>query len=179
MPWTAPRTWVDGETATAALLNTHLRDNLRYAHGTTCPRVKVSHTGQTLVGTQSMDWTTADYDPLTLWAGSGNEEITVPSGGDGLWYCGGQLKWSSMLGTVTRDFLALEVGGIDGAGTYYGQDRADQSAIAFSGDYAPLMRACSDLLDLNAAQTVALTAGGGATAVASASMWCRWGAATP
>lgn len=26
--WTAPRTWVAGETVTAALLNTHLRDNL-------------------------------------------------------------------------------------------------------------------------------------------------------
>jgi len=28
MSWTAPRTWVAGETVTAALLNTHLRDNL-------------------------------------------------------------------------------------------------------------------------------------------------------
>lgn len=28
MAWTAPRTWVAGETVTAALLNTHLRDNL-------------------------------------------------------------------------------------------------------------------------------------------------------
>lgn len=28
MAWTAPRTWVDGEVPTAALLNTHLRDNL-------------------------------------------------------------------------------------------------------------------------------------------------------
>jgi hypothetical protein len=29
MAWTAPRTWVAGETLTAALLNTHLRDNLK------------------------------------------------------------------------------------------------------------------------------------------------------
>lgn len=28
MAWTAPRTWIDGEVPTAALLNTHLRDNL-------------------------------------------------------------------------------------------------------------------------------------------------------
>ncbi len=27
MAWTAPRTWVTGETVTAALLNTHVRDN--------------------------------------------------------------------------------------------------------------------------------------------------------
>lgn len=29
MVWTNPRTWVSGETVTAALLNTHLRDNLK------------------------------------------------------------------------------------------------------------------------------------------------------
>lgn len=29
MAWTAPRTWVAGETVTAAMLNTHLRDNLK------------------------------------------------------------------------------------------------------------------------------------------------------
>ena len=28
MAWTAPRTWVSGETVTAALMNTHVRDNL-------------------------------------------------------------------------------------------------------------------------------------------------------
>lgn len=28
MAWTTPRTWVAGETLTAALLNTHLRDNM-------------------------------------------------------------------------------------------------------------------------------------------------------
>lgn len=28
MAWTTPRTWVDGELVTAALLNTHVRDNL-------------------------------------------------------------------------------------------------------------------------------------------------------
>jgi len=28
MAWTAPRTWVDGELVTAALMNTHVRDNL-------------------------------------------------------------------------------------------------------------------------------------------------------
>ena len=29
MAWTAPRTWTDGETVTAVLLNTHVRDNLK------------------------------------------------------------------------------------------------------------------------------------------------------
>lgn len=30
MAWTAPRTWIAGEVVTAALMNTHLRDNLLY-----------------------------------------------------------------------------------------------------------------------------------------------------
>lgn len=30
MPWTTPRTWAPDELVTAALLNTHLRDNLSY-----------------------------------------------------------------------------------------------------------------------------------------------------
>lgn len=29
MAWTSPRTWVSGETVTAALMNTHVRDNLK------------------------------------------------------------------------------------------------------------------------------------------------------
>jgi len=34
MAFTVPRTWVAGEMGTAALLNTHLRDNLKYLKGT-------------------------------------------------------------------------------------------------------------------------------------------------
>lgn len=33
MAWTTPRTWVAGEVVTAALLNTHLRDNLNAISG--------------------------------------------------------------------------------------------------------------------------------------------------
>ena len=33
MAWTAPRTWVTGEIVTAALLNTHVRDDLRFLKG--------------------------------------------------------------------------------------------------------------------------------------------------
>ena len=34
MAWTAPRTWVTGETVTAALMNTHIRDSLLAIGGT-------------------------------------------------------------------------------------------------------------------------------------------------
>jgi hypothetical protein len=33
MAWTTPRTWVAGETHTAAQHNTHVRDNLNYLYG--------------------------------------------------------------------------------------------------------------------------------------------------
>ena len=33
MAWTTPRTWVTGEVVTAALMNTHVRDNTRYLKG--------------------------------------------------------------------------------------------------------------------------------------------------
>lgn len=33
MSWTAPRTWVTGETLTSTLMNTHLRDQLAYLKG--------------------------------------------------------------------------------------------------------------------------------------------------
>jgi len=33
MAWTAPRTWVTGEVVTAALMNTHVRDNLLAVQG--------------------------------------------------------------------------------------------------------------------------------------------------
>lgn len=32
MAWTTPRTWADAETVTAALMNTHVRDNLNYLY---------------------------------------------------------------------------------------------------------------------------------------------------
>lgn len=37
MAWTAPRTWVTGETVTAALMNTHVRDNLTALKAATLP----------------------------------------------------------------------------------------------------------------------------------------------
>jgi hypothetical protein len=34
MAWTAPRSWIVGELVTAAVLNTHVRDNFTYVKGT-------------------------------------------------------------------------------------------------------------------------------------------------
>ena len=69
MAWTAPRTWVVGEVLTAALLNTHLRDNLLEtapAKVTTAEDILVATAGNALkrLGKGS------DAEVLTLTAGA-------------------------------------------------------------------------------------------------------------
>lgn len=48
--WTSPRTWVAGETVTASLLNTHLRDNLSFLKGVTDIAVQRLNVNTTSVG---------------------------------------------------------------------------------------------------------------------------------
>jgi hypothetical protein len=53
MAWTSPRTWVTSETVTAALLNTHVRDNLKAigdAWGSYTPTISWTLGNGTLVG---------------------------------------------------------------------------------------------------------------------------------
>lgn len=50
MAWTVPRTWVASETVTAALMNTHVRDNLKAI-------------GDAWTGTYTLAWTSAGAAP--------------------------------------------------------------------------------------------------------------------
>lgn len=45
MAWTTPRTWVAAETVTAALMNTHLRDNLNFLHDSYATLASPTFTG--------------------------------------------------------------------------------------------------------------------------------------
>ena len=56
MAWTTPRTWVSNETLTAALLNTHLRDNLEELDV-----AKVTGPGQYAVSTAANAITARSY----------------------------------------------------------------------------------------------------------------------
>ena len=49
MAWTTPRTWVAGETLTAALFNTHIRDNLLVMSGAWTPYSPIITTGGTAI----------------------------------------------------------------------------------------------------------------------------------
>lgn len=55
MSWTAPRTWVTGEVVTAALLNTHIRDNQIDLDRRTSPVGSVVATSQTTTATSYSD----------------------------------------------------------------------------------------------------------------------------
>lgn len=60
MAWTAPRTWVTGELVTAALLNTHLRDNLLHLGESAGLTVDDTVTGFTNTSYADMDALTTD-----------------------------------------------------------------------------------------------------------------------
>jgi hypothetical protein len=63
MAWTAPRTWVTSEVVTAALLNTHLRDNLLWAgfhHG--CRAYKSANQTVGIGATDLVTWNSESYD---------------------------------------------------------------------------------------------------------------------
>lgn len=58
MSWTAPRTWVTGEVVTAALLNTHLRDNQIDLDRRTSPVGSVVASSETTTATSYTDLAT-------------------------------------------------------------------------------------------------------------------------
>ncbi len=75
MAWTAPRTWVTGETVTAALMNTHIKDNF-LSIGPTATVVK--QTDETVVTS-----TTLQDDDELLWAMGATESWVFHLG---LWF---------------------------------------------------------------------------------------------
>lgn len=85
MAWTAPRTWVAGETVTAAIGNTHWRDNLVMAAGATKPAASVSRAAaQSIPNNTStaISFDTEVYDTDTMFAGS-STNVTIKTAG--LW----------------------------------------------------------------------------------------------
>jgi len=69
MPWTTPRTWVQGDMVTVGRLNADLRDNMLYLNTTLGARVRgsspvsIPNNSQTLV---SAYWDTEDWDSDTM-----------------------------------------------------------------------------------------------------------------
>jgi hypothetical protein len=128
MGWTTPRTWVDGELATATLLNTHLRDNLDWLNARKWARVYKSATQSVNDATQTVltfDSETADTDGFHSTV-SNTGRLTIPSGLDGLYLVVGQVEWATNATGNRRAFVML-----NGA-----TELAAVRAVAFSGTQA-------------------------------------------
>lgn len=62
MAWTTPHTWVSGETVTAALMNTHVRDNLATVFPGGTGWTDVTFAAGDFTANGSMTWTVASGD---------------------------------------------------------------------------------------------------------------------
>lgn len=173
MAWTTPRTWVAGEEVTATLLNTHLRDNLRFMHGSTLPRVRVEtaaqETGVTVPTCRSVVWQRAAYDPVGVWGGGA--EVTVPTGGDGVWRVGGAVQMSPS--AAYGHSIEVELDGIGGAGTRLSGAAAQSQTWWTEHRCVPHVEAA-----VTAGQTFALTLRG-AYGDQTWLGWFQWGYLAP
>ena len=97
MSWTSPRTWTSGELVTAALLNTHLRDNLDFLNTAQSARVyssaaqSINNNAQTAA---TWDSEAFDTDGFHVTSGA-TARITIPSGLGGLYLVIGETQWAS------------------------------------------------------------------------------------
>lgn len=129
MSWTSPRTWLTGELVTAALLNTHVRDNLNYA--------KTAYSdvdNGTAVFTNTVF---ADMDALTGTPLGGPLSVAAETGDSALVILTSNL-WNTTAGQFTvvgfRVSGATTVAATDNDALYYeSSNAADQIQASWSG----------------------------------------------
>lgn len=168
MGWTTPRTWVAAEEVTSSLLNAHLRDNLRFLHGSTLPRVRVEtdvqESGVSVVSVRSINWERAAYDPVGVWGGG--QTLNVPTGADGVWRVGAAAQLSP---SAQGWSLEIELDGIAGGGT-----RLSGSAAQVQTRWTHHRCIPHTEVAVTAGQTFAFTIRGAAGDVAWLG-WFQWG----
>lgn len=122
MAWTAPRTWVTGETVTAALMNTHVRDNLLETAA-----AKVTTAGDIVYGTAA--------NSLSRLA-AGTSANFLRGGTSPSW--SNALLGSLTLGSQGATSAVLAVNATDSQIQLYetdsGTDPADSMRLSWSGD---------------------------------------------
>jgi len=106
MGWTAPRTWVAGETATAAQLNTHLRDDLTFLKSGVAAVTTITTSSGSTTGTTEL--VIATSPAVTL---DGTTLVTI------------QFTWYNIQLTVATDSFLVRLydGPTAGSGTQLGQ----------------------------------------------------------
>lgn len=137
MAWTAPRTWSVGETVTAALVNTHIRDNENWLANDKPRCSAVRSTNQSIANASAVALSMTDADEYDTGPmhdpGSNPTRVTVPSGGGGVYRVTGLWSWSAA-GANTRRTITWAKTGVTLSG--YGDNRtADGGGISF-GSYS-------------------------------------------
>ena len=121
MAWTAPRTWVTAELVTAALMNTHLRDNLKELWRVieTVPHGEVSNTVNggygNVTGVQVASLTSRTYPgyPVEIrWSTAYIYETVTTDGGFAIGLD------DAAPGLTTSNIIAWGVGNQQGGGVY-------------------------------------------------------------
>lgn len=155
MAWTTPRTWVAGEVLTAALLDTHLRDNLAAAHGAALPRVRatasstagIAHNTNTLVvfdaetfDTDTMHDNSTNPSRITFTTAGLYQVVAVVS-----WSIGGSV--GALLLDLRKNSGGSPTGGTDLAQRYMPHEPTTYNSVLLShhevfaaGDYVEVFR---------------------------------------
>lgn len=101
MSWTAPRTWVAGEVVTAAIMNTHVRDNELALYPA---RVQVYNAGTATIATgtiTTLSFDQEDFDSDAFHNPASNpSRLTVPAALGGDYFVYGQVAMGSFTGSV-------------------------------------------------------------------------------
>lgn len=143
MAWTAPRTWVAGETVTAAIMNTHVRDNFKAigdpwaAYAATITNLTVGTGGGSITAVSSVGKDTKVRLSFVIGTSGfsvGTPSVTLPF--TPIASFGGGLRW------VARDVSAST--------TFFGDADYNTSAVTFRGitSTAPMTWAAGDILGL-------------------------------
>lgn len=144
MAWTAPRTWVALESETAAIFNTHVRDNLielRRAPGVKAIRTTTFNLTASTAD-QVISWDGEAFDTDSMHDNSTNpSRLTIPSGYAGYWDFGVYLDRSSGSGTlraikIRRDGSTTEqIWASPGSSAVIGDYFAVRLSVASAGAY--------------------------------------------
>lgn len=125
--WSAPRTWSVGELVIAAMLNSHLRDNLDFLK--TPPFVQ-----QISVGTGNYTLTSTSFALIH----ADFEKTIITAGGRLLAYFSAYISHStSALAGFTFEVNGVVQGGVDGVGAFVGGSNAGQLTFALPLLLAP------------------------------------------
>lgn len=130
MAYSTPKTWVAGEIATAADLNSYLRDNVAWiATDSPCCRVYNSATVTIASGGSGTQATfnSERFDVAGMHSTSSNTgRITIPSGGDGKYLIGSD---STLSANATGSYRLISI-------TLNGTDQLTEASLYFNASAA-------------------------------------------